>query len=570
MGFTYLQNKDINASLQDFADGNIFTLFKLALSNMDDPREILDNQFILKIISNINNINKNSFIDLLIEKYIDFNAIYEEQDSVRINHYDIFWQKKKSNKSPFFLHLLPYLNDEQFSKILNKGTIHKIDEVYGKISEDLIINLFDRGFNKSIIGLKEQYFLISNLNLYDKKIFIEGENEKSLEEFLFEKVLKNPDLLKSFTKLSYYSFDSICERWLENVLSKEKIDNNLVKSFLDKNMEELTDEGKETIIAYMLYKTENLNLLFYALNKINIKSIKDYSPKKIPIWLKSGEHKNKLIYKKLLKNGINMFDYYEPTNKIFISCIAEGTQQNDVKKIIEDQNLDLRQFYQELIEEKIDINNNKFTNFSVLLTARAYYLKEILNISIEDLGYISNKYKNEKYNKMNDSKKLSIINELIEKTFLASTYCPKKMLYGKYIKEAEINFNLFAMNEYNPKRGIYLIDEHLNLLEKVKTEKDYRPLYFKFLKKLFSYYGSKYINEKTEIYNTYNKIIDYVATDSTLDWKQLTENMNTEEQKKIQIECSDGSLNLINYINKVCLSYEILQKKKIEPKKFKI
>jgi len=575
MSFDYLDEKKVEKSIIDFSEGNTFPLFKLALSSLYDARKILDDQnFIINMFKNLNNYQeKMEFIDLLIDKRIKFLTEVDSNDTSHLNRYNITWGNKLPEKTPLIFHLIPYLQDGHLAKIVQDGSIYSITENpdIKLLAETLTIDLFKKGFKESIISLKDDYYIFNHLNVYDKKTFAEGKEEQTLEEHLFEFTLNNPDLLEAFSRITYSGLDSTSDKWLNTQLEKEKKDNSAIQKFLDNTFPKLSEEGKESAIAYMLYKTDDLDFLKIALNKIGVDKIQDYKPNKIPLWLQSAQHNNKSIYRKLLRTGTQLFDYYAPANRTFLACMVDGLPRKDFKLLLEEQKIDLKSFMKDLLDSQVDSQQQVYTNFSLLYTTGESFFTDFLNFKVNDLEIYSKDFKESKYSKLKPIQKLTLISEILDKTYLAETYVPEGIYYSKHIKKAELNFNLHMSHEYHPRNSIHLIEEHLTLLEQTNFKgKDYRPIYFKIAKQMFDHYSSGRIHEDTDIYKLYNKIIDYVGTDKSLDWKDLNEKLNSEEISKSKNDFQEGSINLFNYLNKVCLSHTLASEPIIERKKFKI
>ncbi|NCQ51783.1 hypothetical protein GW796_07810 [archaeon] len=576
MRFNYINEDNIQKSLIDFSNGDTFSLFKLALSSLDSPGNLLnDSNFIINMFSIVDKEeDKNFLFDLMISRNLNLIRNYIEIDDKKITKFNKFWDSQIPNDAPIIFFLLPYLNDKQFSTILKDYSISKLkDEEKTKILiEPLVLSLFKNGFHNSLSELKNEYFILSSLATYEPKKVHGFEDELSLDEAFFKYCLKNPLLLDVYSKITYSSLETKSDSWMNYHLNQEKIDIPLVISFIETIFPLVTDFGKETIIARTLSQTKNFDLLKVALNKHGTSNISSYFPEEIPLWAYSSEHKNPIIFKKLLNNGADIFDYFPISNTIFLSSILDSNTDNkDFKTLLSENKIEYKTFLQKLFEQKTDNNGTTYNNFALILTTGEAKYNSILNINYDDLEILSKKFSKQNLEKTGINKKLQLISNILEQTFFAPVYAPSTTYSSTYLKEREINFNVYLSNESFSRKSIFLIDEHLSLLsQNDNLEIDYRGKYFQIVSQLFDFYGTKKIKESTERYQLYMTMIDYCATDKTLNWNLALEKLNHQSITDEKINFYEGSMNLYNYLNKICLSHTMTENNVIEKKKIKI
>ncbi len=563
MSIDYIHSLDLKNSLQDFSKGNFFSLLKLVIKNSYDAYDIIqDKNLVLNLLSlKPLSANQSEIIDLMIDNRVDIGEKLTPDDESKILKVNKIWGIENQNELPYFLYLIPYLNDECTSKLLRQANFSTLENK-SEIAEKLVIHFFENGFAESILALKSEYFLISALERYENKYTIIRNNEEkkvNLEELLFSKFLDNPNLLTAYSETFYNSIDHCADKWISHKLDEENKNIKQISKFIDINFDKLSDEGKERIVAETLYKTDNLQLTKEALKHFDITKIKDYKPTHIPIWINSGSHKDKDVYKLLLKSGIELFDYYPYGNKLFISSISENIYRKDVMSNLEKQGIERKEFIK-LILEPNHTPGILTNNFSLLLVMGDSNFNDLINISIEDLALINKNFRKENYDKKSVIQKLELINNYNSKTFLAPTYDGEQIYYRTSIIKKEINFNLWIDNEYNLSRSKnetpHLVKEHLSLLEQLNPKQEniynFRQDYFKTIKTMFDYYSVQSIGEKTEFYNLYMKIIDYVSTDKKLPWNDVLENLNKNSSKKDSFD--EGGKLIFNYLHKISLN----------------
>lgn len=581
MSIDFINSNDLKNSLQDFSKGNFFSLLKLVIKNSYDAYDIIqDKNLILNLLSlKPLHQNQSEIVDLMIDNRVDIGEKFNPQDETLLKKTNKFWGFDFNRKDlPYFLYLIPYLNDECNSKLIKQANFSSVENK-GEIAEKLVIHFFENGLSESLLALKSEYFLISSLERYESKYKINtNEQEKlvNLEEMLFLKFLDNPNMLIPYSEIFYNSIDHCADKWMSHKLDPENKNIKQIIKFIDLNFNKLSEEGKERIVAETLYKTENLQLTKEALKHLNISKIKDYKPSHIPIWINSGSHKDKGVYKTLLKSGIEIFDYYPYGNKLFISSICEDIYRKDVMSHIEKQGIDRKDLVKLLFSQN-HTPGIVTNNFSLLLIMGDANFNDILNISLEELSFLNKNFRKDVYERKTTLQKLELLNEYISKTFLAPVYDGEQIYYRTSIIKKEINFNLWVGNEFNLSRDQnqtpYLINEHLSLLEKLEPQYSeniygFKQEYFKCIKTMFDNYSIQGIKEKTDFYNLYMKIIDYVSTDKTLPWEDVLENLNKNSSKKESFE--EGSKLIFNYLHKISLNNTFLTTNKVEKAKFKI
>ncbi len=580
MSIDYIHSNDLKNSLNDFSKGDFFSLFKLVLKHSYDTYDIVNDKDLILNLLSLKSLNHSQLeiVDLLLDNRVDISSTFTPKDDSFLFKTIKYWDLENKQNIPYFLYLIPYLNDDSVSKLLKQANFSSVENKKD-LAEKLVIHFFNNGYTESLMGLKSEYFLISALERYENNYTINVNNQEkkvNLEELLFSKFLDNPKLLTAYAEIFYNSMEHCADKWISHKLDEEPKNIKQISKFIDVNFDKLNDEGKERIIAETLYKTDNTQLTKEALKKINISRIKDYKPNHIPIWINSGSHQDKTIYKTLLKSGVNLFDYYPFGNKLFISSVSEDIYRKDVMANLEKQGIDRKEFINLLFSPNHTpgITTN---NFSLLVAMGESTFNDIVNLSIEDLSLINKQFKKENYDKKSVTDKLELLNEVIQKTFLAPTYDGEQIYYRTSIIKKEVNFNLWIDSEYNLSRNNnsepHLIKEHLSLLEQINpsdygSKYDFRKDYFKCIRTMFDYYSVQNIGEKTEFYNLYMKMIDYVSTDKTLPWNDILDNLNKNSSKKESFE--EGSRLIFNYLHKISLNNTFTSEIKPERTKLKI
>jgi hypothetical protein len=575
MGF-YTSEENIENSLKLFSQGDTFSLFKLALKSIYEPRLLKDTNFIIDMLrTGVSGDNKKEFLELLIDKNMNFGEEHKEENPSKLKEFNDYWKGALEQPVPLLFSIIPYLNDDQLEHVIKEGSIYRVTdrEDIKKLAESFAINLFEKGYGKSIIAMKDNYhYFFNSLNTYEAKIYPGQTEEKSLDDIITPYAEDHPQLLPAIAKFFYNSLDSSSNTWLGKQLDKERRDNVLIQKFFDTVFDQLSDNGKEEIIAKTLYKTNDLDFTMIALKRMGVENFNDYKPKHCPLWLDASDHKNKSIYRKFLRSGVSVFDYYKGSNRTFLSVIVDGNRgKQNLKEILEEQKVDYKTFIRELFEKRIDSEGKEYNNFSLLISCGDSSVIDKLNLKFEDIANYSKKFSPERYEKLKFKEKFELLNELMDKTFLADTYVPPEYYYKRHIEKKAINFNLYINNQYFSRNSIFLVDEHLKLLEQVDNNVlDYRGKYFKIISQIFDHYGTSSLETSNELYKTYSKMIDYVATDKSLDWNTLAEHLSGDGIVKDKPNFYEGALELYNYLQKVCLSHTLKPSNTPERKKIKI
>jgi len=586
MNLFNISEEEIKKSLQDFSEGNYFPLFRLALTSISNQKEILANpEFVLNVFKKIkNDEDKNHFVDLLIEHKIDFGQGYIENNSSNLHSFKGYWKLKELNSIPLFFLIIPHLNDDQTAKIIESNCINELNNhpQINSFTKALIRHFFEKGHSKSILELlklKEKKYINFDLTLLEeveKKFF---DKERTLKEYLYLDTLKNPTLLYPYCRLTDDKLVNISKKWLKYHLDRNRTNYGIINKFIKTTFKQLNKQEQESVIPYMLYGTEDLSLLNTALKEYGCEDIISYKPQKYPLWIKAEKHKNKKIYNFFLENNTDIFDFCKENNKTFVEVMVNGLKfieltvkkEKILRKIFESQRIDYRTFISRLFEERIDEDGQKFNNFSLLVNSKSWIIIDAINLKIEDLEHYSIKFKPYRYEKLSLKDKIELMNDVVDKTFLAKCYLPKNIYLSEYVKEKEINFNLYMSKIFTFNKGIHIIDKHLSLLEQIDFDQyDYRTKYFKIVKQMFDFDSTFKININSDIYKTYVKIIDYVGTDRSLDWKSVKTYLEQEKFIVNQDSFSEGGLHLYKYLYKTALSNTLKQSDKIEIKKFKI
>jgi hypothetical protein len=578
MGF-YTSDDDISNALKSYSQGDTFSLFKLALESIYNSRQLLDDaNFIINMLKNVSNNNdKNSFIDFILDKHIYLDQLYTETNPEELQKFNDFWKNNISQPAPLLFSIIPYLNDEQLAKILKDGIFNDLAYLDNNknLAESFMIKLFEINNYKSLISAQEnQNYFLGRASFYDSKIYPGEIEEKYLNDIISKFLEDEPKLLLAYAKLQPYDFINKSEKWLTNQLDKERRNHILLHDFFENVFEHLPQDGKELIIAKTLYRTNNLDYTMMALNKIGITDIVDYKPKDYPIWLYAADHQNQSIYRKLLRSGVSIFDNYPASSKTFFTVILDGPcYKEKLSDILEEQKIEPKDFIKELLQKKADEKGVEYSNYSLVSASQDIRTLKMINLKFSDLALYKKKFAQDKFDLLPVKEKLSLLNDVMDRTLLAPTYMYNNhnKYSQEYLAKKVINFNVFTNNLSNHEVFGELIEKHLDLLEQVDySVYDYRPKYFEIVKQMFESYDAGYLSTGVNLYTVFNKIIDYTATDKNLNWKELSEILSKEHVVNKKPNFAEGSLDIYNYLQKICFSHELTTSNISEKKKLKI
>lgn len=579
MGF-YTSDDDVVNSLKSYSEGDTFSLFKLALESLYNARGLLeDSTFVVNMFNNIRNINdKNAFINFILDKNIYLDREHTENNPEHLKVFNDYWKNSISQPAPLLFFIIPHLNDEQLVKVFEEGMLGEIP--YGenskKLADSLIIKFFEINYYKSLIALQEHRPEIPNkVSFYETKIYPGQTEEKYLNDVLNDFMENQPALLIPYGKIQPYNFIDKSEQWFTNQLDKERRNHILIQEFFDKVFDHLPQNGKELIAARSLYRTNNLDYTMLALNKMGIKDISDYKHTEYPLWLYAADHENKSIYRKFLRNGVSIFDHYSPSNKTFLTIMldSKGYKEN-LFDFLEQQKIDKKDFIRELLEKKTDTNGVEYSNYSLISSSQDTRTLKSIDLKFSDLDVYKKKFTIEKFNSLPIKEKLNLLNDVIDRTMLAPTYMlnsSSNKYYRDSLEKKAINFNLFVNTLSHYDDFGELVEKHLELLEQVDPSVcDYRPKYFNVVLQMFDRYDSGYLTTTHNLYKIFSKIIDYTATDKSLDWQAVSEAISKQSVIDKKTNFEEGSFDIYNYLNKICLSYELKTTSSPDKKKLKI
>jgi hypothetical protein len=579
MGF-YTNDDDVIKSLKDYSEGNTFSIFKLALESLYNARGLIeDSNFVINMFKNIgNNNDKDAFINFILDKNIYLNQEYTETNLEDLQKFNDYWKNGITQPAPLLFFIIPHLNDEQLEKVFSDGMLGDIpyNENSKVWAENLIIKFFESNQYKSLIALKEHRSgFINQASFYDTKIYPGQTEEKYLGDLISEFIENQPILLIAYDKFQSYSFVDKSEQWFTNQLDKERRNHILIQEFFDNVFEHLPQNGKELITARTLYRTNNLDYTMVALNKMGITDISDYKPTEYPLWLYAANHENKSIYRKLLRSGVSIFDHYPASNKTFFTIILDGpSYKENLAEILEEQKIDQKDFIRELLQKKIDDDGVEYCNYSLVSGSQDTRTLKSIDLKLSDLVFYKKKFAAEKFESLPIKEQLNLLNDVIDRTMLAPTYMLNKGS-NRYARESlekkVINFNLFAYNLSHYDKFGEIVEKHLDLLEQVEPAVcDYRQKYFKVVLQMFDRYDSGYISKANYLYKIFSKIIDYTATDKNLDWQALNKILSNDSLIEKKPNFVEGSIDIYNYLSKVCLSHELKTSSSPDKKKLKI
>ncbi len=580
---SFIRDEDIKSSLIDFSEGNTFKLFKLVFNSSYDSNSLIrDGKFTLNLLKNTKNQEDlTELITIIKDQRPDYSQDYFESNESNLKIFNKFWKGTVPNPCPLLFALIPHVSDSTLSQLIEETYLYSLsdNQVVKDYSQDIVKHLFENSYASTVFLLREKNYLFDStgIALYEKKKFEGYEEETSFETVLFDIALKDPKLIIPLAKICYIGVESFSEKWLKHHFEQEKPDNQIIQKFINEVLPKISEEAQEHAISSMLYKTKDIDFLMASLKKIGVEDIKSYKPKTIPIWANSSSHENKGIYRKLMKNGIELFDYYQNSHKVFFSELLNGisTYKKTKKEILESQKIEFKYFIQQLLIEKEDSKGVKFNNFSLATSTSDSYINDFLNFNLSDLEEYSKFFSEEKFSKVKAERKLELLDSILIKTIFAPTYAPEGISWRKeQIEKRKINLNAMIanINGYSLTKSIHLIDEHLNAIAEADPKKcnDYKSFYFEAVSQIFELYGSSRIESKTDLSKMYLKMIDYLANDSSLDWKKVQDTLNSEKTQKEKIDFYEGSKEIFNYLSNVCLSHSLTPKSIQQPKKIKI
>jgi hypothetical protein len=580
---SFIRDEDLKSSLIDFSEGNTFNLFKLVFNSSYESNSLIrDGKFTLNLLKNTKNTQDlTELITIIKDHRPDYSQDYFETNELNLKKFNDFWKGTVPNPCPLLFALIPHVSDSTLSQLIADTYLYGLsdNEVVKNHSQDIVKILFENSYASTVLLLREKNYLFDStaISLYEKKKFEGYEEETSFETVLFDYSIKDPKLIIPLSKLCYIGTESFSEKWLKYHFEKEKQDNPTIQKFIDEVLPSISEEAQEHAISSMLYKTKDLDFLMASLKKIGVEDIKSYKPKTTPIWANCSSHENKSIYRKLMRNGIGLFDHYPSAHRIFFAELLNGisTYKKTKKEILESQKIDFKFFIQELLEEKEDVKGVKFNNFSLATSTSDSYINEFLNLNISDLEEYSKFFSEDKFSKAKPERKLELLDNILLKTIFAPTYAPEGISWRKeQIEKRKINLNsmIANINGYSPSKSIHLVDAHLNAIAEADPKKcnDYKSFYFEAVSQIFDIYGSSRIESKTDLSKMYLKMIDYIANDSSLNWEKIQENLNSEKLQKEKIDFYEGSKEIFNYLSNVCLRHTIKPTSLPQSKKIKI
>lgn len=589
MSFDYLYFNDDEKLkvLKEFSQGNTFSLFKAVFASFDSKNSLLkDDDFILGLLQNLDENGKSEFLDYFVERRYKLNHDYRADEKL-FQKIQKFWNEPVPNPMPFLMAAIPFLSDENCEKIINQWEWWSTRDNPGfkEMIHNMIVTFFDKGYEKSILALKSDYSCSNQIKLdeSEKEINPETNNPFTLGELLFNKVLDNPNLLQAYSALTYYGKSFHTQEWLMKHLEKEPIDKEKIKAFFSSNLLNYEQDEQEKLISLTLHKTKDMELLTHALSLIGCQNIYDYKPKFCPVWKEIASHQDPKIYKRFLRFGIKMFDYYEEENITFFHHFVGSLNSYNFSGELKKQKIKEQALIEGLFKKYTDKDGNKenfFTIVSTNLTSNSNVSK-VLNINLEkldNLGFVDRKLKDSQYKDLGNEQKLMVVEQVLEKSFFKPIFQTKNDdYYNKDRIKKEITLNLYINNlsSYS-NEDIWIVSEHLKLLESISPEKDklhdHRKIYFKVLEHMFDSWFMRYLETSSKIYPTFIKLIDYVATDKSLDWKGLEGKLSQQLEKinKYGSPLQEGGKNIYNYLQHLCLQYNLPSEPTLEKKKIKI
>ena len=465
--------------------------------NKKETKEILNKEYI------INKLNINDLIDIVINKKINLNEVYDIDliDDDKIKYY-----------------IDQYLNNTLNIDIINNKKIvkkvFKLDnEILNKINFEEVKYLFETINSKSNITIQETNYSIMSY-------------QKILASYLLFGINKTKEIMnKGNNELSINKAKEIIDYITKNKLDKYKIDNeNTFDNLFNKVINEL-DNNNNYVNNIILKNIISIAKIYGYINIINI--FDKYLEEK-----KNNENnaKKRLYnYIKRLLNTIYETEetiYYNDTKKKVLESfeIKESIKYNYYKK---DYNLKLKRFKVDILVKTIKNKNpllfqdyykyntdvlkikeiyinklGKETNINdVINYVLIPYINNNLNIistldelgiekpsSIKRVNNIEEIDKEKNYN--NDLKRyikyVNLIEDIIKKTNYFTNYYidsnKVKLSYNKYFKkDHEFEFNGY---NYKVKKRIYGINDFIKLfsginLNKIPNNKDLLFEYFK-------------------------------------------------------------------------------------------
>lgn len=495
---------------------------------------------------------KEKFTQLIIdnfpeEKNIDLTKL-DDENYKKIKK---FWKLKKEKEIPLVLGLCVFLNDQQIAKIIEDNYFSfSTSKLSPEIAKKIIMGLAENKYVDTLMVLKENHQIDYKLEIY---------KDNKFKELLVEKGEKNIALMPFISKVLYEDYFDI----LENILRK-KMDNN---TFLSEQENQLFQ--KEILKNYQKFLKETtlksfeklLSTLTYASNDYEQtknwiqNNIKEYQGEKIPLWA-MGHTNAKKVTKEMMKE-IDIFEYCESLNKVFIDNIINLQEYENNSSIFSIFSFSKKDWIEKLLLEK-DVLGKKRNLYTILINSNSSYnLVQNLLVTLNDYTQV---LKNKNYEDLEIQEKKEIINNYVN-----------NFLFQETIKSNEDNkeFNISTILDkfYSRQEGeiINILLEHLKELENKKEEKEKYVIHYtkSFLKVINSYFFMKSVDEN-ERYNFLLSVVNYMV-----DFPKSMEEIYKVTSQKNLINYSDTAKKIFKLIDFIYLNNHV-EKTKIAQKKLKI
>jgi len=368
---------------------------------------------------------------------------------------------------------------------------------------------------------KSKYF-IYNYTIYtpqeEMKQILLGEKEYRLDTIRkvfgidrYKRAKENSKLLCDFLKIKKREFLFITEKYHENILEKEKTENNIENNYKYlaelKNKIELINEQTKKFENDILKVDEQINELNNLKKQLEIKEIElNYKTKQII----KNENDYNILDKEI--NALNS----ELKNEFDFNIEEKKEKDKLVKKLNNDLN--------ELKSKITEINTKKSASLSIIKSI------EKLDKCPTCRQNVSKEYKNDIFNEENEKIKafeneLNLINENINnvnKEFLIS----KEELDNLIRKES--SFELFNLKKKN-------LHEKISKLEEIKKQ------------------DTIILSEKDKLNKDIDNLKSNIVNFSDLDvqYKKLKEELNKHQKEQKELEVKEGIIeNEIINLNK--------------------
>jgi hypothetical protein len=495
---------------------------------------------------------KEKFTTLIInnfpeEKNIDLTKL-DEENYKKIKK---FWKLKKEKEIPLVFGLCVFLNDKQIAKILEDNYFSfSTNKISPEMAKKIIICLAENQYIETLMFLKEKHQIDYRLDLY---------KDNKFKELLIEKGNKNIALIPFVSKMLYEDYFDTLENILrkkmdENTFLSEQ-ENQLFQKEILKNyqkfLKETTLKSFEKLLSTLTYASND----YYQTKNWIHNNILEYQGKKIPLWV-MGHTNAKKVTKEMMEE-IDIFEYCESLNKVFIDNIITLKEYENETSIFSIFSFSKKDWIEKLLSEK-DVLGKKRNIYTILINSdSSYTLVQNLLVTLNDY---TNFLKNKNYEDLEIKEKEEIIINYVHHFLFQETFKSKDD--KKEFNMSTIFYKFYSKQELEI---IKILLEHLKLLANKKEEKEQYIIQYKesLLKVMNSYYFRK-SDDENERYNFLLSIVNYMV-----DFPKTIEEIYQITSQKDLSDYSDTAKKVFKLIDFIYLDNDI-EKTKISQKKLKI